>query len=80
MVEVFPEVLASIGRNTESQRFDYTNDLSRMDSKPADGKRIIFRSRLWDAGERHPEWKRLKGRHLNDRGWKSTENETKIRI
>ncbi|UJH92505.1 hypothetical protein LZ575_08465 [Antarcticibacterium sp. 1MA-6-2] len=43
-----------------------TNHLRRMHSEPADRKKVIFRSRLWDAGERHPEWKRDKRKLLNE--------------
>ena len=35
-----------------------TNHLRQMSAKPADNKKVIFRSRLWDAGEHHPAWKR----------------------
>lgn len=43
-----------------------TNHLRRMSAKPADDKKVIFRSRLWDTGEHHPAWKRDIRRRLND--------------
>lgn len=43
-----------------------TNHLNRMSSKPADSRKVIFRSRLWDAGEHHPAWKRDIRERLND--------------
>lgn len=42
-----------------------TNHLRRMSSQSGDLKNVIFRSRLWDAGERHPEWKKEKRKLLN---------------
>lgn len=43
-----------------------TNHLQRMSAKPADNKKVIFRCRLWDAGEHHPAWKRDLRKCLND--------------
>lgn len=43
-----------------------TNELSMVQSFPAEGEKIIFRSRVWDAGEDHPEWKREKRTVLNE--------------
>ncbi|SDL40956.1 Glycosyl transferases group 1 [Salinimicrobium catena] len=42
------------------------NELEYMESDPAEGKQIIFRSRLWDEGLNHPQWKREKRKILND--------------
>ena len=43
-----------------------TNNFLKMSSEPADTKKVIFRSRLWNAGEHHPKWKREKRNRLND--------------
>ena len=43
-----------------------TNHLLQMTAKPAEDKKVIFRSRLWDAGDHHPAWKRELRKGLND--------------
>lgn len=42
------------------------NELKNVESDQAEGKKIIFRSRLWDEGLNHPQWKREKRKILND--------------
>lgn len=41
------------------------NEMSNIVSTPSENKKILFRSRLWDAGNKHPEWKRKIRRDLN---------------
>lgn len=43
-----------------------TNELSKVHSLPAEGQQILFRSRLWDAGPHHPDWKREERDGLNN--------------
>lgn len=43
-----------------------TNELSLIESDPTENKRVIFRSRLWDAGKDHPKWKRENRKALNE--------------
>lgn len=41
------------------------NDLANIVSAPSESNKILFRSRLWDAGKEHPDWKRDIRRVLN---------------